>query len=347
MRQDAGISAFVLFVLLQVFVTPLLAEPNVGRVVFLRGSVSATDDVTGLPRTLSRDSRVEAGETIKTGPSGVVQLVFPDKSMLHIKPESVVKLEKYRFTQKGSKNDGMVTTIIKGSLRSLTGALGKRNKKSVQFNTSVATIGIRGTALELRQSKDGWAVTFDYGSGFMKTDGGDVNVETGESARADSGKQKAAKFPFERPANDPARVAKRLVEAPDSDIKKQTQEVCKRLTTEDAGLLLGMESQVPGFKPKVINSTVEGLVVCFPLNEFRTLVTSSTLLYSDQAADILKAAVRGGLKPGPALESVMRGMESPSDKALESVINAALDTGLSKEGAEQVFKNLQDQGICL
>lgn len=343
-------------VILLLFLSPLLnaqAEPNLARVVFLRGDVSATEDLTNIPRKLRRDSRLEAGETIMTADKSIVQLVFPDRSMLHIRANSKVKLEKYRFHSNDQKSDEMVIKVLKGGMRSLTGILGKRSKDKVQFQTPVATIGIRGTATDIReQSAAGndnvsWAVTFDYGSGFVENDAGKVDVETGDTVKADTADKKAGKTRFTRDDKDPAVIAKKLVEAPDSEVKPKTQQVCKLLATEDALLLMGMENQVPGFTAPTLTATVEGLIVCMPLESFKVALTTSVLLYTDTSPSILKAAVRGGVKIESALESVMRGLENPDPRLLNNVLTTAVDLGISKQGALDVLRNLQTEGICL
>ncbi|MGI9133402.1 MAG: hypothetical protein ACR2I0_05590, partial [Rhodoferax sp.] len=39
--------------------------------------------------------------------------------------------------------------MLRGSLRALTGLIGKANNRNVGFSTATATIGIRGTGLDL------------------------------------------------------------------------------------------------------------------------------------------------------------------------------------------------------
>ena len=84
---------FVLFAV--IFSDMALAVAKDARVAFVRGTVTATDKSINLPRLLQRDSRVEVGEIIDTGPKGLVQLVFPDSSMLYIKANSSVKPVSY------------------------------------------------------------------------------------------------------------------------------------------------------------------------------------------------------------------------------------------------------------
>jgi hypothetical protein len=110
------------------FVTAVaFADDNRGRVMYIRGSVTAMDGTTGVPRILRADSRVRLGEVIETGPKSVVQIVFPDRSMLHVKSDSKIKVEEFNFTRAKPEDDGMVVNIFKGGMRSLTGLVGKRN----------------------------------------------------------------------------------------------------------------------------------------------------------------------------------------------------------------------------
>ena len=82
MRRTITGTLFVLFAV--IFSDMALAIAKDARVAFVRGTVTATDKSINLPRLLQRDSRVEVGEIFDTGPKGLVQLVFPDSSMLYI-----------------------------------------------------------------------------------------------------------------------------------------------------------------------------------------------------------------------------------------------------------------------
>ena len=333
---------FVLFAI--IFSDMALAVARDARVAFARGTVTATESTINVPRLLQRDSRVEVGEVIETGPKGLVQLVFPDHSMLYIKANSSVKLEAFHFSPDEPEKDAAVTEVIKGSMRALTGIIGKRSKDKVQFKTKVSTVGIRGTAIEIWQ--DGNAVTVDFGDVVVENEGGEVSLGEGQSAKTASIQKAALEFPFQRPDTDAAVLAKELVEADPDEVATRSGEICKQLSTEDALFLMGIEGQVPGFTPRVASATVEGLTICFPVDQIALLLTTSVMIYPDAALDMLRTAVDGDVDVTIALESVLRGMEDPSKDQLNTLFNGAADLGLTPDQARQIVQNIKDTGIC-
>ncbi|MGB1110028.1 MAG: hypothetical protein ACPG4N_06715, partial [Gammaproteobacteria bacterium] len=48
------------------------------------------------------------------------------------------------------KQDSAIFSLIRGGLRVITGLISKRRQEAVRFHTPVATVGIRGTAFDLR-----------------------------------------------------------------------------------------------------------------------------------------------------------------------------------------------------
>ena len=343
MKKEIAQTLFIIFIAF-IFSGTVLAESNVARVAFLRGAVTATDDVTKVPRLLQRDSRVEVGEVISTGPKALVQLVFPDSSMLYIKSDSAVKLEEFHYSKDEPDKDSAVTEVLKGSMRALTGIVGKRSKDKVKFKTKVSTVGIRGTALEIWQ--DGNAVTVDFGDVVIENKGGPTPLKGGESAKTSSGNKQASLFDHQRPDGDAAVLAQKLVTAASADVEAKSGEICKQLSTEDALLLLAMQGQVPGFTPRVATSTVKGLTICLPVDQLALLLTTSVLVYPDLADSLLRSAVSGKVNVAIALEAILRGLEDPSKERLDRVLNEATQLGLTPTQAKQVVKNIQDRGIC-
>lgn len=336
----------ILFIALIVFIFSgtVLAESNVARVAFLRGAVTATDEATGVPRLLQRDSRVEVGEVISTGPKALAQLVFPDNSMLYIKSDSSVKLEEFHYSKEEPEKDSAVTNVFKGSMRALTGIVGKRSKDKVKYKTRVSTVGIRGTALEIWQ--DGDAVTVDFGDVVIENSGGPKLLKAGESAKTSSSNKQASLFDYQRPDGDSAVLAKNLVTTKPEDVVARSEEICTQLNTEDALLLMAMQGQVPGFTPRVATSTIKGLMICLPVDQIALLLTTSVLIYPDLASGFLRSAVGDKVNVAIALEAVLRGMEDPGKDRLNIVVNEAIQLGLTPAAAKGVTEAIKNRGIC-
>jgi hypothetical protein len=138
----------VLGLLLAILSPIALAEPA-GQVIFATGGCIATD-AQGNTRPLEKDAAVEEGDTILTK-DGLVQIRFKDGAFLALQPQTEFKVERYRYTAAGDAQDGVIISLVKGGLRTISGLVGKRDRSAYSMKAAVATIGIRGTdyALEL------------------------------------------------------------------------------------------------------------------------------------------------------------------------------------------------------
>ena len=139
-------AALVLALLLA---APAQAAEVVGRVISRVGEVVAvTPD--GERRALERRSRIREGETLITGESGRAQVRFKDKGLVDLKPGSRFTVERYRAEAAGDGEDSAVMELIKGGMRTITGAVGGGDEQEYEVKTPVASIGIRGTQYVLR-----------------------------------------------------------------------------------------------------------------------------------------------------------------------------------------------------
>lgn len=140
--------SFLLIVLLSTISTSVLAEPA-GKVLFAAGEVAAVDQA-GNRRVVHKGTAIEEGDTLLTG-SGRVQVRFKDGGFIALQPQSQFKVERYQYTAAGDHEDGVVMSLIKGGLRTISGLVGKQDRHAYEMKAAIATIGIRGTeyALEL------------------------------------------------------------------------------------------------------------------------------------------------------------------------------------------------------
>lgn len=83
-------------------------------------------------------------DRVVTGPASAATIGLRDGTRITVGPGSTVDLSSFQFEP--TKQEGsMVLALLKGSVRFVTGILGKRNPDSVRISTSTATVGIRGT----------------------------------------------------------------------------------------------------------------------------------------------------------------------------------------------------------
>ncbi len=134
----------VLFLPLLMLLLPgmLLAE-EAGKFLFVFGKVYL--EVPGkdaVPATKGL-SLVE-GATIVAEKSGKAQIRLKDGSFIAVRPNTRLVLEEYKY-KKNDPDNKSVTSLIKGTFRTISGAIAKENPEKVMVKTPVATIGIRGT----------------------------------------------------------------------------------------------------------------------------------------------------------------------------------------------------------
>ncbi|MFY0676658.1 MAG: FecR domain-containing protein [Neptuniibacter sp.] len=101
------------------------------------------------PRKLKRKSEIYDADRITTGMKGQVQLRFTDGSRLSIRPETEFIIEAYEFPGGQPEKGKAVYKLIKGGLRTITGAISKADTKNYAVKTPIATIGVRGTHYSL------------------------------------------------------------------------------------------------------------------------------------------------------------------------------------------------------
>lgn len=110
-------------------------------VVRLRGEVTAQG--TEQSRVLQEGSPVFVGERLRAAPAGEALLKTADAGFIGVRPGVEFAVE--RFAAEGKKSDHLSLRLLQGSLRIVTGWIGRLNKGEHRVVTPYATIGIRGT----------------------------------------------------------------------------------------------------------------------------------------------------------------------------------------------------------
>lgn len=105
----------------------------------------------GKQALLTRGSNLQRGETINTARNSSVRLRFTDGGETVVRPESSMVVQDYQYAKEAPEQDSFIFKLLKGGLRAVTGAVGKRgNQNAYQMQVNTATIGIRGTDYSVR-----------------------------------------------------------------------------------------------------------------------------------------------------------------------------------------------------
>lgn len=128
------------------------ARPNAiqasAKLVEVQGTITARD-VHGNRRAMVSGGSVYPGDTVETTAGARTVLVFRDDSRLTLGSNAQFRVDNFVFDEKNPTEGRFLVTLLRGSLRALTGLIGKANNRNVGFTTATATIGIRGTGLDL------------------------------------------------------------------------------------------------------------------------------------------------------------------------------------------------------
>ena len=134
---------------------------SAGKVMFTKGV--ATAQVRGeAVRFLARGSEVGAGDVVSTAKRSYALLELADGTSMTLRPESVFELKSFDADE---DNGSALAKLFKGGLRAVTGFISKKNPGAFKLETSVATIGIRGTEFEVRLCEEDCAGEADAARG--------------------------------------------------------------------------------------------------------------------------------------------------------------------------------------
>ncbi|MBT8134097.1 MAG: FecR domain-containing protein [Gammaproteobacteria bacterium] len=157
---------------------------KVGVVVEKEGSVVAVDQ-RKISRKLAKGDPVFLGDKVITGEKGYVRLKMIDEAVLDLRCFSIMVIEQYALTDTSRRS---ILNLLQGSLKKVTGKIGKMTEDIYELKTPLASIGVRGTEYALRvfQSK-GCGGTLDADDGlYLEVIKGlvDVHNEAGKEVVA-------------------------------------------------------------------------------------------------------------------------------------------------------------------
>jgi hypothetical protein len=118
-----------------------------GTIQVLIGTARITQQ-TGQDRPALRGDHLYEGDTVSSSANSNVQMRMVDDAMVWVRPESRFKIERYRSDQHGAAKNEASLRLISGSMRQLTGAIGKATPGNYKLSTPNATIAIRGTEFD-------------------------------------------------------------------------------------------------------------------------------------------------------------------------------------------------------
>jgi hypothetical protein len=158
------------------------AAPSAGVAQFIAGDVNVRR-ADGGTAPLVKGKDIESGQAILTGASGRAQVRFTDGGLISLQPNTEFKVANY-VDKADPKEDRFLVDLLRGSMRAITGLIGKRNRENYKVTTTTATIGIRGSGFNVGYNPDGsLGVTTELDGIEVCNAGGCVGLTAGESVR--------------------------------------------------------------------------------------------------------------------------------------------------------------------
>lgn len=112
------------------------------QVEFVEGRASIID-AKAQPRAARVGDAILEGETVMTGADGELHARTDDHGLVALRPGTRIRVDAY--VAEAGDEDKSVLSLLGGTLRSITGWIGKYRPKAYVIKTTTATIGIRGT----------------------------------------------------------------------------------------------------------------------------------------------------------------------------------------------------------
>lgn len=142
---------FALAILITGFSIEVMAQ-EAGKIMRVTGKATITSS-SNQSKEANKDDVVNPGDTISSSKDSQVLIRMKDNSSLLVRADSKVKITAFQFENKPT--DNAKTTVIAGTLRAVSGSIGKGQPDNVKYEAGTATIGIRGTDIEVAIVEEG------------------------------------------------------------------------------------------------------------------------------------------------------------------------------------------------
>ena len=163
---------------------------DAGNIERASGTVTVSGP-NGQPRAASPNTKIQSGDTLTTDARSEALVKMADNSVIALRPNTTFQFTNFQFEEKPT--DSVVSTLLRGTARMVSGLIGKSRPNNVALRASTATIGIRGTDFEVAlveaDTQESRAGIYNY-----VHDGG-TNISLAQGPSAEVAKDKTAFAP--------------------------------------------------------------------------------------------------------------------------------------------------------
>lgn len=131
---------------------PENARPNAvqasAKIINAQGEIFAVD-AAGQRRRLVDGGSVYPGDLVETARGSQAVLAFRDDTRVTLGSQTRFRVDNFVYDARNAGEGRFLASVLRGSVRALTGLIAKANNQNVGFSTATATIGIRGTGFDV------------------------------------------------------------------------------------------------------------------------------------------------------------------------------------------------------
>jgi len=139
-----------------------LALAQVATVFQMTGTAQAVPGA-GAARALRTGDAVNQGDTVVTGDMSTLVLRFGDGHVAALSGKSRMTISAFEYNRMDPAKSNVLLSLLEGGMRAVTGLIGKANPQKVAYRASNATIGIRGTDVNIATAAGLVSVTVNDG----------------------------------------------------------------------------------------------------------------------------------------------------------------------------------------
>ncbi|WBY03416.1 FecR domain-containing protein [Ramlibacter tataouinensis] len=118
------------------------------KVVQAQGELFAVD-AGNQRRRLVDGGSIYPGDVVETGAGTRAVIAFRDDTRITLGASTRFRVDNFVYDEQNAAEGRFLVSVLRGTVRALTGLIAKANNRNVGFATATATIGVRGTGLDI------------------------------------------------------------------------------------------------------------------------------------------------------------------------------------------------------
>lgn len=206
-------------------ILPIVSYANYGNIIYIKGSGFVQNE-KGILR-IEKSMQVREGDKIVSDKESFVQIKMKDGGVFSIRENTEFIINKYVFNGIEDKEEKAEYSIVKGSLRAVTGLIGKKHRENYKVSTPTSVIGIRGSGADIGHNEIiGTAVKTLFGGHVVTSNGKTIETNVGQIVlvKPNGFPEYVKDFPFSLSDGEENKIIKTEVESKEIFVNNMVNE---------------------------------------------------------------------------------------------------------------------------